>query len=690
MKKTKFSVKLVTYFVIVVFFSLAICTLLMRSKMKTTLEENMQLTSKQTMEEAINEFQQYMKTLSLPVDIMCRRNEFKKIDESFYNTTVSSIEDALLSSLKVISQSERAYYSTRSGKYIQAKLVISEEGKKTGDFVVKDNLDLTGEQWFTDCVGLGSRETVFANFTVPYMNADGIEVFTVSQNLKSGDNQVGVVAMDMNVAALQEYIDEVQLMNTGYMFIADKAGNIIINNSKNDHISSAAEISGWNEMIQSIDTGLENGEFEESKPLVSMMCKIDGEEHCVTVIQDSITGWYMVGILGYEEIQGDLRAVTITACVALLFGMIFAVIVALFIASSIGKEMKKLTAAADYMARGDLTHEVTVKRTDEFGQLEHNFNVMRKSISELICKVKENTDSIMQIAKSVLEVANDTKVVAEQVTEAINSVANGATEQAQSTAEANVEVEQLADRLSVSREKTDIIGDKSRNTENLSTEGTKILANLTEKAEKAKENAKASIATMAGMMSSLEKINYISDAIADITDQTNLLSLNASIEAARAGEAGKGFAVVADEIRKLADQSNESTEEIKNILLEITANSNQVEESLKENGLIQEEQQTSIQESSKLFGEIEEAVRNLLEAVEEIEALNHEMNEAKEKVVVRMENIASVSETSAAASEQVTASAMQVNETMIKIASYAQELDDIVSQLESSINQFTL
>lgn len=690
MKKTKFSFKLVTYFVIVVFFSLAICTLLMRSKMKTTLEENMQLTSKQTMEEAINEFQQYMKTLSLPVDIMCRRNEFKKIDESFYNTTVSSIEDALLSSLKVISQSERAYYSTKSGKYIQAKLVISEEGKKTGDFVVKDNLDLTGEQWFTDCVGLGARETVFANFTVPYTNKDGIEVFTVSQNLKSGDNQVGVVAMDMNVAALQEYIDEVQLMNTGYMFIADKAGNIIINNSKNDQLSSAAEISGWNEMIQSIDTGLENGEFEEKKPLASMMCKIGGEEYCITVIQDSITGWYMVGILGAEEIQDDLRTVTITACVALLFGMIFAVIVALFIASSIGREMKKLTAAAEYMAKGDLTHEVTVKRTDEFGQLENNFNVMRKSISELILQVKENTDAIMQIAKSVLEVANDTKTVAEQVTEAINSVANGATEQAQSTAEANVEVDQLADRLSVSREKTDIIGDKSRNTEKLSSEGTKILANLTEKAERAKENAKVSISTMAEMMSSLEKINYISDAIADITDQTNLLSLNASIEAARAGEAGKGFAVVADEIRKLADQSNESTEEIKNILIEISANSTQVEDSLKENGMIQEEQQSSIQESSKLFGEIEDAVANLLGAVEEIEALNYEMNEAKEKVVVRMENIASVSETSAAAAEQVTASAMQVNETMVRIASYAQELDDIVSQLESSMNQFTL
>ena len=690
MKKTKFSVKLVAYFMLVVFFALAICTLLMRGKMQSTLEKNMQLTSQQTMDVAVNEFQRYMKTLSLPIDIMCRRNEFKKIDENYNETSVASIEDALLSSLKVISQSERAYFSTRSGKYIQAKLVVSPEGKKTGDYVVKENLDLTGEKWFTDCQGLGSRETVFSNFTVPYVNEDGIEVFTASQDLKAGDNKVGVVAMDINVEALKDYINGLQLMNTGYVIIADEAGNIVINNDKNTVISSTAEISQWSEMVQSIATGLENGEFEEKNPVASQMCRIGGEEYCITVIQDSITGWYLVGILGSEESAADIRTITFTSCFALVIGMIFAVLVALYIAFSIGREMKKLTEATDYMAKGDLTHEMTVKRTDEFGQLEHNFNAMRISISELICQVKDNTNTILNIAKSVLEVSNDTKEIAGQVTEAINSVANGATEQAQSTAEANVEVEQLADSLSVSKEKVEIIGDKSRNTENLSRQGTEILAELTRRAEIAKVNASESVSTMADMMKSLEKINYISDVIADITDQTNLLSLNASIEAARAGEAGRGFAVVADEIRKLADQSNDSTGEIKNILTEITANSGQVESSLKENGVIQEEQQTSIEESSKLFGEIEEAVRNLLEAVEEIEELNGEMNNAKEKVLVRMDSIASVSETSAAASEQVTASAEQVNETMVRIASYAQELDEIVKQLENSINQFKL
>lgn len=694
MRKTKFSTKLVTYFALVVFAALLISAIMMRGKTQSTLEQNMQLTSQQTMNQAVNEFQRYMKTLSLPIDIMCRRTEFKKIDDNYNDTTIATIEDAMLSALKVISQSERAYYYTWSGKYIQGKMLIDAEGKKTGDYVVKENVDYSSEAWVVDCQDLPGRQTVFTNFTVPYVNADGIEVITVSQDLESGGNDIGVVAMDINVEAFKNYINEINLMNTGYTFLADKDGNIIINNEKNTIMSAASEIPVWSDLMADLDANLAEIEAAEATDtqdaMASQLCTIGGEKYCVTVIRDSITGWYLVGMIGSEEIADDLSAVTMTATLGLVVGLIVAVIVALFIASSIAKELKKLTEATEYMAQGDLTHELVSKRTDEFGQLENNFNVMRQSISKLITQVKENTEAILTIAKSVSEVSNDTKEIAGQVTEAINSVADGATEQAHSTAEANLEVEQLADSLSVSKDKVDLIGDKSRNAEMLSRKGTAVLEVLTEKAEKAKANATESIATMSEMLNSIEKINYISDVIADITSQTNLLSLNASIEAARAGESGRGFAVVADEIRKLADQSNESTEEIKKILLEITANSNQVESSLKESEVIQDEQQESVAESSKLFAEIKSAVDNLLEAVEEMEALNKEMNVAKDKVVVRMDTIASVSETSAAASEEVTASAEQVNETMARVAEYAQDLDSIVGKLDESIRQFVL
>lgn len=694
MRKTKFSTKLVTYFALVVLAALLISGTMMRNKMQSTLEQNMQLTSQQTMDQAVNEFQRYMKTLSLPIDIMCRRTEFKKIDDNYNEATIATIEDAMLSALKVIAQSERAYYYTWSGKYIQGKMLVDAEGKKTGDYVVKEGVDHSKETWVVDCQDLPGRQTVFTNFTVPYVNEDGLEVITVSQDLESGGNDVGVVAMDINVAALENYINEIQLMNTGYTFLTDKEGNIIVNNEKNTIMTAAAEIPVWSELMTDLDVNLAEIEAAEATDtqdaMASKMCTIGGEKYCVTVIRDGITGWYLVGMIGSDEIADDLAAVTVIATLGLIVGLAVAVLVALFIASSIAKELKKLTEATEYMAKGDLTHELVSNRTDEFGQLENNFNTMRQSILKLITQVKANTEAILTIAKSVSEVSNDTKEIAGQVTEAINSVADGATEQAHSTAEANLEVEQLADSLSISKNKVDLIGDKSRNAEMLSQKGTAILAILTEKAEKAKANATESIETMSEMLNSIEKINYISDAIADITSQTNLLSLNASIEAARAGESGRGFAVVADEIRKLADQSNQSTEEIKKILLEITANSNQVESSLKESEVIQDEQQASVEESSKLFGEIKGAVDNLLEAVEEMEALNKEMNVAKDKVVVRMDTIASVSETSAAASQEVTASAEQVNETMARVAEYAQELDSIVNKLDESIHQFVL
>lgn len=695
MKKTSFGVKLVCYIVMVSMAAVLISTLMISSRMITVMEDNMRLTSEQTMNEAVSGFQRYMKTLSLPIDLMCRSNDFKKVDEE-YDSRLKGIEDSLLSALKVIENSEKTYYSTGSGKYIQAKLVVdAETGKKTGDYIEDAGIDNSQKNWYKDAAGLKARHTVFGNFTVPYVNDDGVKVFTVSQDLKASDVHVGVVAMDINVQVLEKYINDIQLMTTGFTFLADDSGNIIVNNDKNTIINTpSADIPVWNELVSDANAYAEAALAEdgnaEVNPSASMECTIGGEKYIVTLIKDTITGWYLVGLIGEAELAGSMRAIVISAVLCIVIALVLSMVVALVIASSIGKELKKLQVATEHMADGDLSNKLVVKRHDEFGELEHNFNNMMDSISGLIRNVGDNSEEIYKIAKSVMEVAGDTREVAEQVTEAIGSVAQGATEQAQSTAEATSEVEKLAENMSISKEKTEKIGEQSKETEKLGRRGIVILDELIKKSEKAKINSDESIAVMSEMLKSIEKINYISDAIADITSQTNLLSLNASIEAARAGESGKGFAVVADEIRKLAEQSKDSTEEIKKIVAEITGNSAHVEDQLEESGVIQDDQQKSINETHKLFEDIEGSVNELLKAVEEIEQLNRQMGIARDNVVNRMEDISSVSETSAAATEQVNASAEQVNNTMGQMTHHAQMLDEIVEKLSASVKQFKL
>ena len=195
---------------------------------------------------------------------------------------------------------------------------------------------------------------------------------------------------------------------------------------------------------------------------------------------------------------------------------------------------------------------------------------------------------------------------------------------------------------------------------------------------------------MSEMIKSIDKINYISDAIADITSQTNLLSLNASIEAARAGEAGKGFAVVADEIRQLAEQSKASTDEIKAIVAEITDKSQLAESSMIESEKIQNEQQTSINETKELFNNLSNLISDIIKSMNELNELNSNMTKNKDSVVSQMENIASVAEESAAAAEEVNASASEINDTMETIAKHTEKLDNIASELKVYIGQFKL
>lgn len=702
-KKTSLSVKLIAAFMVAILGSVLICALLTHSKVKSVLNSNMQLTSEQTLSSAMTSLQTYEKTISLPVDLLTRKDSIKQllIEPENYDKYIDNVNDELVAACKVVNGSVRAYYALNDGRTITGWVKYEADGSKTAMNTV-ENKDLSGKEWYTACQGRKAKvNSIFSYITAPYTDEEtGEQIITVCQEVKYKDVVQGVVAMDIEASALADYVENIRLLNTGFVMLVDEQGNIMVDSESNTFADgTVADLEFFAPLTEELDNleeqkaQLEESEDPAADDIVlqaSYNMRAEGRNCAITAMTDRVTGWRMIGCISDQENQKNLININIGTLAAGMIGLVFGCVIAVVTAFSFNREIKKLQNATHRVAGGDFSEKIKVTRNDEFGVLETNFNGMMDDVSGLIHAVEDKSNHILEVAGGISEVAGNTKTTIEQVTQAIDSVAQGAVKQAESTQEANTQVEHLKNSLDETKEYVSGMNGMTEKANEVSTEGIKSVKDLIEKSGKTAEKSKVSLEVMNEMVESIDKIFYISDTIADITSQTNLLSLNASIEAARAGEMGKGFAVVADEIRKLADESKESTDEIKKIITEITEKSKLVEATMQENEVLQSEQQEAINRTEEIFGEIMKQIEMLGSGMERINTLNENMSANKDLVVDKMGTIASVSEQSAAATEEVNASTEQVNVTMAEISEHTGTLQAIAKDLMETINRFKL
>ena len=670
--------KLIAYFLIVILCVSLTTGILVTITTKNVLKDNIELTSAQTVTETLKGFQTYMRTMSQPVDLVTRKNEVKHLEDTgVFEDNIATIQDALIASLKVVDSPVRCYYSTDNGYYMEGHLETV-DGKVKGIKTYEEKVNNTDKQWYKDCQNSEKRAGVFATFTGPYADPQtGEQIITIAQEIKIDGKNYGVVGLDVAFSTFESYVQNIGLLSTGYVVVADKNGKIIIGNEK-DTITGG-NVSGfdfWGKALTTEDT--------------SFVEKINGRSWYISVLSDEITGWTLIGVVSEDENNASIQAITSGIGGAAIFSGVVGIIIALVVAISMAGEVKKVKLALQKVAEGDLTQRIKIKRKDEFGQLENSFNDMSEQMSQLISDVDSKSKTIVSVAGNISTITDETKNNTNMVMEAIHNIALGATDQAGSTQQAVNEVENLAKSLNETKQHVDNINEMSGSTGRLSEQGKQMVNLLIDKSGLTMDKSKTTMKVMDEVMSSIDKINYISDVIADITSQTNLLSLNASIEAARAGDAGRGFAVVADEIRQLAEQSRKSTDEIKAIINEVVARATQAEQEMKENNDLIEEQQNAINDTQKLFEEISDSINELIRGLSEIAGLNKQMESNKEAVVGEMTSIASVSEESASAAEEVNASVDQVNNTMEDIVNYTSELNSIADQLKIAIGKFTL
>ena len=521
---------------------------------------------------------------------------------------------------------------------------------------------------------VNGRTVLMTTISVPLVNASG--------------TFFGILTADLSIDYLTELTESVK-PDGGYAAIITNKGILTANSlgttldglNMQDHLD-------WTSIKQTMDSGevksmyMDSEELKENSFNVFSPMTLEGLDET----------WTVQMVLPKSKILETYNQVFIfTIAASIIIVVLMSAASALFIYRQL-KPLKFLRASIETAADGDLTQRVDEKyiKADEIGAVALAYNNMLDQTNSAIKTVLNSTTLLNQSSNHVHEAFNEIVASSQEVSVAINEIAQGASKQSEDTEETNYRMIDLSDQIDAITALSNEMDELSNKTRATTDKGMQEVESLRDRnAETNAMNGRIQ-QQMESLASNIANINHIIASIQGITEQTNLLALNASIEAARAGEHGKGFAVVAEEVRKLAEQSKNETDIIKQTVDSILANSQQTVAVIASNAGLMQSQNESVQGTEVAFKDNSELSRSIASSINKLMDKLSNMLEHKNQAIMAIQSISAISEETAASAEQVSASAIDQQAELQKVAESINNMNEISKELQEVVNRFKL
>ena len=542
--------------------------------------------------------------------------------KSVINSVGSSIRasqagNEFISNIHIVTIEDIQMLSTRAGgnvmgiykEYKDEMLGYSDNGKKLPEWVdYHKTLDET--------LGLKQSDYIMAYQTTP----------------QSGK---GFIVIDVKASAIQQFLDSLDMGDGSIIGFVTQSGREIISEKLPDGQESTR---ADGETVFYGQDFFNNLEDQQTTKEVS----INGKSYLFFYSRMERTNAAVCALVPMEIVNGqadDIRNVTIAV---VLIACVVAVLIGIIISTGIQKNMKRISGRLEEVAEGNLTTKVSVKGHDEFNNLAVVANHMINNNKKLVQKVSGATDTLESSAQEVRQASNVMKDYSVNIIQAIDEINDGITKQSEHAEECVRKTDTLSEEIqNVSSIAGQVEGLVSE-AENMINHGMQMVQTLGERATKTTDVTIKVETSIEELKKESEIINEFVETITDISEQTNLLSLNASIEAARAGEAGRGFAVVAEEIRKLADHSAEAAGEIQNNVTHITDQTVNSVENAKQARDMVALQTEAVQEVVGVFDDMNQCMQKLFDALKEIVSSTEQADKEREDTLAAVKNISDI------------------------------------------------